>query len=100
MDIVPCNCKRIDECPLGEWCNSENRVSQVCIFPIEHNDGERIYIGISAGIWKQQLYNHRHSFSTPRLRNQTALSKYVSNLKDQAKPSNKAENSPAVFNQK
>ena len=34
---------------------------------------ERVYIGISAENWKQRLYNHRHSFSNQRLRNQTAL---------------------------
>ena len=36
-------------------------VYQVCISRMEHNnDGERVYIGISAGNWKQRLYNHRH----------------------------------------
>ena len=33
--------------------------------------------------WKQRWYNHRHSFSNPRLRNQTALSKYFWGLKYQ-----------------
>ena len=51
---------------------------------MEHKkDGERVSIGISAGNWKQRRYNHRHSFSNPRLRNQTALSKYFWSLKDQ-----------------
>ena len=45
--------------------------------------GERIYIGISAGNWKQSWYSHRHSFSNPKLRYQTALSKYFWGLKDQ-----------------
>ena len=76
--------RRIEECPLGGWCNSKNVVYQACISPMEHNnDGERIYTGISAGNWKQGLYNHRHSFSNPRLRNQFALSKYFWTLKDQ-----------------
>ena len=53
-------------------------------FSHEHNnDGERVYIGISAGNWRQRLYNHRHSSSNPRLRNQTAVSGYFWNLKDQ-----------------
>ena len=34
---------------MGEWCNSKNVVYVVHI-PMEHNDGERVYIGISAGI--------------------------------------------------
>ena len=45
--------------------------------------GEKVYIGISIGNWKQELFYHRHSFSNPRLRNQTAHSKYFWNLKDQ-----------------
>ena len=50
---------------------------------MEHNDGgERVYIGIFTGNWKQGLYNNRHSFSNPRLKNQTILSKYFWNLKD------------------
>ena len=44
---------------------------------------ERVYIGISAGNWKQRWYTHRHSFSNPKLRYQTALSKYFWGLKDQ-----------------
>ena len=55
-----------------------------CISPLEHNNnGKRVNIGISAGSWKQWLYNHRHFFSNPQLRNQTALSKYFWSLKDQ-----------------
>ena len=60
-----------------------------CISPMEHNDGERIYIGISAGNWKQRLYNHRHSFSNPWLRNKTALFKYFWSLKNQGDPPTK-----------
>ena len=44
---------------------------------MEHNnDGEKIYIRILDGNWKQRLYNRRRSFSNPWLRNQTALSRY------------------------
>ena len=69
-DEVSCNCRRKGECSLGGWCNSKNVAYQECISPVEHNnDGERVYKGISAGNWKQGLYNHRHSFFNPRLRN-------------------------------
>ena len=51
---------------------------------MEHDkNGERLYIIISVGNWKQGLYNHRHSFSNPRFRKQVALSKYFRNLEDQ-----------------
>ena len=46
-----------------------------------NNDREKVYIGMFAENWKQGLYNHRHSFSTPQLRNQTALSKYFGTLR-------------------
>ena len=72
------------ECLLGGRCNSKNVVYQACISPMKHNNQEeRVYIGISAGNSKQGLYNPRRSFSNPRLRNQTALSKYFWNLKYQ-----------------
>ena len=43
--------------PLGRRCNSKNVVYQHAFPPMEYNDGERVYIGISAGNWKQRLYN-------------------------------------------
>ena len=83
-DVATCNCRSKGECSLGRHCNLRNIVYQACISPMEcNNDGERVYIGISARNWKQRLYNHRHSFSDPWLKNQIALSKYFWNLKDQ-----------------
>ena len=83
-DVASCNCRSKGECPLGGRCNSKNVVYQTWISPIErNNNGERVYIGISAGNWKQRLYNYRHSFSNLRLRNQTALWKCFWSFKDQ-----------------
>ena len=102
LDVVSYCSRRKEECPLGGRCNSKNVLYQACISPMEHNnDGERDNVGISAWNWKQGLYNHRHSFSNPRLRNQTSLSKYFSNLMDQRlipHPPTKVENCQAVFN--
>ena len=81
--VGSCNCRSKEECPFGGRCNSRN-VYQACISPIEHKrDRERVFIGISAGNWKQRWYNHRYSFSNPKHRYQTALSKYFWGLKDQ-----------------
>ena len=78
------NCIRKGESPFGWRCNSDNVVYQACISSMEQNNDEgMVYIGISAGNWKQGLYNHRHSFSNLQLRNQTALPKYFWSLKDQ-----------------
>ena len=83
-DVGSCNCRSKVEYPLGGRCNSRNVEFQECISLMEHNnDGKRVYKGISAGNWKQRLYNHKYSFSNPRLKNQTAQSKYFGNLKDQ-----------------
>ena len=78
------NYRNKEECPLGGRCNSRNVVYQACISPMEQQrGGEGVYIGISAGNWKQRWYNHKHSFSNPKLRYQTALWKYFWGLKDQ-----------------
>ena len=83
-DVGSCNCRNKEEYPLGGRCNSRNVVYQACISPMEQQrDVERVYIGISAGNWKQRWYNHKLSFSNPKLRYQTALSKYFWGLKDQ-----------------
>ena len=83
IDVASCNSRSKGECPLGGRYNSKNVVYQACISPMEHNnDGDKVYVGISAGNWKQRLYNHRH-FSNPRLRNETAISKYFWSLKAQ-----------------
>ena len=51
--------------------------------------GERKFIGISAGNWKQRMCSHRNYFSNPPFRNQTAVSKYFWNLKHQGSNGNK-----------
>ena len=52
--MVSCNSRTKGEWLLGGQCKSKNVVYQACISPMEHNiDGERVYIGISAGNWKQ-----------------------------------------------
>ena len=57
-DEMPRNCRRKGECLLGGRCNSRNVVYQACISPMEHNnEGEKVYIGISARNWKKRLYN-------------------------------------------
>ena len=55
-------------------CNPEKLINPANIFLMK-NCKEEVYIGILAGNWKQRFYNHKHSFSNPLLRNQTALSR-------------------------
>ena len=77
-DVGSCNCRNKEECPLGGRCNSRNSYTRHAFLLW---DGERGYIGISAGNWRQRWYNHKHSFSNPKLRYQTALSKYFGTLR-------------------
>ena len=66
---------------------------------MEHNnDWKRVYISISAGNWKQRQYNHRHRFSKPWLRNQTALSKIFGTLMIGVYIPSKVGNSQATAN--
>ena len=68
-DMKSCNSRNKEECLLGGRCNSRNVIYQACISLMEQQrDGERVYIEISAGNWKQRCYNHKHSFSNPKLR--------------------------------
>ena len=54
-DVESCNCRNKEECPLGGRCKSRNVVYQACLSPMEQQrDRERVYIGISAGNWKQR----------------------------------------------
>ena len=63
-------------------CNSENVLYQASIFPMENRSYARVYVVFSAGNWKQRLYDNRHSFINPLLKNQTVLSKYFLRLKE------------------
>ena len=81
-DVKSGNFKTKGECSLDGWCNSKKDIYQACISPMEYdNDGERVYMGISAGNWKQRLCNH--PFSKPQFKTHTVLSKYFWYLKDQ-----------------
>ena len=78
---VLCNCRNKENCPMEGMCNSEKVVFQASNFHMEDCKEEKVYIGISAGNWKQRFCN-RHSFSNPLLRNQTSLTKWFRSLRD------------------
>ena len=43
---------------------------------------QRVYLGIAKGNWKQGLYNHGQSFKDKKDKNDTALSSYLWDLKE------------------
>lgn len=55
---------------------------EVTIFPKEYVKLKKFYIEISAGHWKQHLYNRRHSFSNKSLKQQIILSRHYWDLVD------------------
>ena len=75
-----CNCRNKEDCHMV-ISNSKKVVNHTTIFLME-NSKEKVYMGISAGNWKQRFYNNRHSFSNPLSRNQTALLRWFGSLRD------------------
>ena len=43
---------------------------------------QHVYLGITEGSWTQRLYNHRQSFKDKRHKNNTKLSSYLWDLKE------------------
>lgn len=60
--------RRKTECPVGGKYMSKNVVYETTIFSEENVNLKKIYFGISAGSWKQRLYNHGHTFSNRSLK--------------------------------
>lgn len=78
----PCNCRNSNLCPVKGKCRASNVIYQASNYPKENSLNHHIYTGISAGEWKQRLYNYGHSSSNPRLKHQTAFSKRFRGLRE------------------
>ena len=79
-----CNSKNKEDYLMRGICDLKKVVDQATIFPMDNIKEEKVYIGISAGNWKQRFYNNRHSFSNSLIKNQTALSRWFSSLNDRS----------------
>ena len=77
-----CNCTTRNDCPMNALCNLNNVVYQGIIYPKEHINDRKTYIGISSTKWKIRYANHKYSFSHEHLKYQTALSKHFWSLKN------------------
>lgn len=42
--------------------NLVSNIYQVTTSPKENMDNNKVYIGISVGVWKQRFYTHKHLF--------------------------------------
>ena len=77
----PCNCRNKSECPLNGNCKIQNVIYK-CTVSATQTSKQRAYLGIAEGNWKQQLYNHRQPFKDKKHKNDTALSSYLWDLKE------------------
>ena len=77
----PCNCRNKNECPLNGNCKVQNVIYK-CTVSATQTFKQRVYLGIAEGNWKQRLYNHRQSFKDKRHKNDTTLSSYLWDLKE------------------
>ena len=82
-----CNCRNKANCPLTGNCREHNIVYQATVTTRE-NDNNRTkkntesYVGLTENEFKKRFANHKQSFTNPRLRNATELSKYIWSLKE------------------
>ena len=83
-----CNCRNKANCPLKGECREHNIVYQATVTTRE-NDNNRTrkkntesYVGLTETEFKLRFANHKQSFTNPRLRNATELSKYIWSLKE------------------
>ena len=79
-EAQPCNCRIKDNCPLNGQCRTKNIVYQATI--TAHNKKPETYIGLASTEFKTRFNNHTSSFTKSYKRNQTELSKYIWQLKE------------------
>ena len=77
--ILPCNCKKKEECPLDGKCRAGNIIYK-CVASA-NGLPDKCYLGTAEGDFKKRFYNHKKSFKNKSYMNETTLSKYVWDLK-------------------
>ena len=77
----PCNCRNKNEYPLNGNCKAQNVIYN-CTVSATQKFKQRVYLGIAEGNCKQRLYNPRQSFKGKKHKNDTALSSYLWDLKE------------------
>ena len=78
-NIKPFNCRKKDECPLSGQCLAQNIVYK-CIASTSMNP-DKTYLGTTEGDFKKRYNNHTNSFRHKLYSKETALSKYIWEIK-------------------
>ena len=78
-----CDCRNKPTCPLNNNCQIKSVVYQAEISTVEDPSIDKIYIGIASTTFKARYGNHKHSFKNHEKRNNTALSTFYWDLKQE-----------------
>ena len=80
-----CNCRNKDECPLDKKCLHNDIVYRA---NVRADNEEKTYIGMTGDKFKTRYTNHKQSFNNYKYRNQTKLSNFVWEKKNEQKDVN------------
>ena len=79
-----CNCRKPDECELGNECLSQNIVYKSIVTTVP-DDTERDYLGCTADKWKNRRGGHRQDSNHREFSKRTELAKHIWSIKDSGK---------------
>ena len=77
-----CNCRDPNDCPLDNKCLAQNVICQASIQRLDNQKTET-YIGLTSKTFKERWNNHKTSFRLSSHKNESRLSIYVWELKEQ-----------------
>ena len=75
-----CNCRKKDSCPLEGKCLSKEIIYKA---EVKTQSSANVYYGVCATTFKKRFANHKKSLNTQKYKEETALSKFIWELKDQ-----------------
>ena len=77
-----CNCRVPENCPLEGECLSKNVIYQANVKRLDTQTSET-YIGLTSKTFKERWNNHKTSFRLQNHKNESKLSTYIWELKEQ-----------------
>ena len=81
VDETGCSCKNKLECPVENKCLTKKVIYKAEV-KNNKNEDTKIYIGLSENSFKERYRNHTKSFRHDKYKNETVLSKYIWDLKE------------------
>ena len=76
-----CNCRNKNDSPLNGNCKIQNVIYK-CTVSATQTFKQRVCLGIAEGNWKQRLCNQKQFFKDKKHKNDTVLSSYLWDLKE------------------